>query len=531
VNTAWKCGYAARDEPRDQFGWGYLDYAEAYGLDPNKVLPWWYFSANRQEIFTQAVAGYAVCYGYVVLDPIRLIDITSFERLGVMMDQEHADRRDPDLWERDLRRWAAICAACGVYTGWLGHYLEGDTAGIQGFTPGPSGNAPRIANDPNINFVNIISANQAIDHVVHLDMQFDYLKDVNGNVPIEKILLSETLGIGTSQVSLANAERVRAWADGKGISCFHIRRSASSEGGPIDLFRNQQMIRYLPDLSDTPPPASQAAIEAWITALANDGFEVSLEEQGYRTSFVDALFNTAIWDKLDFVSLSGEIPQQQLKCMKQLVSGTLVGTPVATFVPHVGFTFDGVQNAVMSGFLPNGVGLALTGSDIMVSDYEETNVAENTTSVGGYDNTVDQGLSLRNRGATDDMRGQANSDFNTFMGVTDSRGLCYIQRTPANVWSFGRKGAQLGTFVPATSGTTPPTRELAIGASNAAGTLNNFRATTISAVFAGRSLTAAEWLVVAQAYDNYRLSSRGQMFFNQFWRDEGIWDDPYVWQD
>jgi hypothetical protein len=531
VNTAWKGRYAARNEPRDPLGQGYLDIAEAYGLDPAKVLPWWYFSENRQEVFTQAVAGYAVCYGYVALDPIPLIDITSFERLGVMMDQEHADRRDPDLWERDLKRWAQICKACGFYTGWLGHYMEGDTAQIQGFTPGPSGNAPRIINDPDIDFVNIISANQAIDHVVHLDMQFDYFKDVNGNVPINKIMLSETLGIGTSQVTLENAERVRAWADGKGISCFHIRRSASNEGGPIDLYRNQQMIRYLPDLSDTPPPASQGVIDAWITALAQDGYDVSLDEQSYRTSFVDALFNTAIWDKLDWVSISGEIPQQQLKCMKRLVSGTLVGTPTPTFVPHVGFTFDGAQNAVMSGFLPNGVGQVMTGTDIMVSDYEETNLATNTTSVGGYDDIVGQGLSLRNRGTTDDMRGQANSDFNTFMGVTDSRGLCYIQRSSAGVWSFGRKGSQLGTFVPGSSADVLPTRELAIGASNAAGTLNNFRAATISAVFAGRSLTAGEWLVVAQAYDNYRLASRGQMFLNQFWRDEGLWDDPYVWQD
>jgi hypothetical protein len=497
--AAYQCGYLAYGEPDDPRGWGYMDYAIQYGLDPAKVQLWNYFARNREVLFTEAVQGNACLYDHVILPQKRLCDIVDFPRLGLVMDQEHADERDADLWERDLGRWFEITHAKGIQNFILGHYMEGATAGIQGFTPGPGGNAPRLIQHPDCDLWDLVSAsapsNRGNDPVAYLEAQWNYMKDVDGYVPVEKIAISCTLGLGTSQMPLEDCTNIRAWMDGHGITVGHVRRSASNQGGSIDRFWNQQQLRYFPNITAVVPIDSAGIVNAWGSSLAGEGYAMSPEWEAALKAFVSTLNATGvlIWDKLGLVMIhGGENVGQALKCMRRLKNGTMFGSPLPVFTPARGLTFDGTQNYVASGCTPSDADSGIFGDNGLIGVYERTNVASDGIAAGGFNDLTAKGLFLTPRNAAGSIRGMVNSAPATISGVADSRGLSIFQRTSAGVYTFYKRGSSLGNVVPGTHGTVLATQEIYIGASNGNGTANNFRASELFATIAGEALTPTE---------------------------------------
>jgi hypothetical protein len=482
VIAAWLCGYLDRNDPDDAKGFGYLDIAEEFGLDPNKVKPWWWFAVNRETVFTVPLTGFAACYDYVILPPKKLSDC-AFPRKGIIMDQEHADKRRPDEWENAIKRWASICKCKGIQSATIGHYMRGDTANNQGFTPGPDGNAPRIYNYPDLDYPHLVSANSpGEDFIGLMDAQVEYLKDADGNVPYDKIVLSATLGLGESLISNENAELLQTWYSGKGIKNIHVRRSASQQGGPLHKPWNQLMVRYFPEI-----PGDGGEIEAiWRDSVVASGGTVSNARSVLISDFLQALIDAEIWDELDCMFVIGENQIQSLKCLRRNVNWVLAGSPLPTFVANRHFIFDGTQNYLKTSFTPSTQWKAISGTNLSLAAYETSNVSSNGITIGCNDNLTTQNMRLVNRNSTNFISAYLNSD-ELKIANADSRRLCIAEREE-DTYILARDGVDLGLPVPTISGAVRTTREIYVGAANNVGSATGFRACQVAFAAAFRRL-------------------------------------------
>jgi hypothetical protein len=270
VHAAHVAGYLDRNDPDDPLGEGYLDIAEAgvsgfadSDLDPAKVLTWQEALVQADDIFTTPYS-FATSIDYVILSAKQLDDVQNLtmSQKGIWIDDEASDDAGGLLRFTTLTRLNQICAAKGIKWGSYGHFMAGSQAEANGWTKEYAADIIAMSECEAINIIaseNTPAGNPA----AYLDTQVDMFTGTSGLIPIpyEKIQVSLTLGPGknsiddpypfsSSQVTFEHCEEVAAWIQARGVKHTHVRRVGMPEGGTIDRVPNQQLIRYLPDLTD-----------------------------------------------------------------------------------------------------------------------------------------------------------------------------------------------------------------------------------------------------------------------------------------
>lgn len=250
-----------------------------------------------------------------------------------------------------------------------------------------------------------------------------------------------------------------------------------------------------------------ADVVAYVAAVVAAGGSVSAARQLLLDTYVLGLKADGVWALLDVVQLfAAENATSALVDLKRRTTATLGGT-APVFTQDRQYAFDGTDDLVNLGYNPTSHAVAMTGSSMMISTYERTNVGVNAGySAGGVDNSTTQGLRINPRTATSIMAGNANSANGVTTGgtITTSIGLSAIQRTAAPVFDFWKNGVQVEAFVPGTSGTVLPNETFLAGCHMGnGGTPTNFSARSISAVFAGAALTAAQHLALFTRTEAY----------------------------
>jgi hypothetical protein len=79
-------------------GWGYLDIAEKYDLEPLNVLAWRDVYVEADGLFTDTLQGYAISHNVTILQNGRMSNVPNIAaaKKGVMLDLEHGDYRAPE---------------------------------------------------------------------------------------------------------------------------------------------------------------------------------------------------------------------------------------------------------------------------------------------------------------------------------------------------------------------------------------------------------------------------------------------------
>lgn len=258
----------------------------------------------------------------------------------------------------------------------------------------------------------------------------------------------------------------------------------------------------LPKLGGGPKTDPDAIL--WRTAVIGAGGTVSDARLALVSTYIAALKTAGVWTLLDVVLLfAAENTQSALMCLKRRVSATIGGgTP--TFTADSQYAFDGVDDYISTGYTPSTHAVAMTGSSMMLSVYERTNVGTNAVYAAGCtNNATAQNLRLSPRVATNTAAGNANSANGVSGAMADSRGLTAIQRTADPVFEFFKNGASIGTFAPGSSGTTLPTHVILVGGNNNNGTPGSFRACSVAGCHLGASLTSGQHLSLFNATEAY----------------------------
>lgn len=278
VHVAHMVGLAARDDTRltvfegvtRSTGWGYLDIAERWDIDPAKVMTCHDAIVSADSLFTLSGAGgYAVCYDIVLLSARNFPDLIAAgapaTRLGIIIDDEAANNWTP-AHRLNLCQCIdqIVSAVLGMRWALFGQFVAGATAANNGWS---RDNASTILALNALTAVFIIAAAGVPngDAVAYLDEQAAmFFGPVGAPVPINyaKLGVSFTTGVGkvsildgmpvsSQQMPLDMCDRVGDWIMDRGIKFGHVRRVGRIEGGTSDLFHNQQIMRGFRDLMPT----------------------------------------------------------------------------------------------------------------------------------------------------------------------------------------------------------------------------------------------------------------------------------------
>ncbi|MCC2649870.1 MAG: hypothetical protein K0R61_55 [Microvirga sp.] len=239
TRLAYSWGAEDRDDPLFPLG-GYLDYAEAYGLDADQVVANTQAVIDKDTIFDDVLIGYAVSWDWVILPRGREIDLTNFANKRAGCDYESADNRTP-AQNLDFHLQAArIVAAQGGYYEFYPHIINlgnGEQAGFD------QSNLWQLMAEPNCLCTVVASRRQTTGTIRQsLDAQVDMYRGPLLDKPIDwsKILLLLQIGVGTSGfITVPWAQDCRQWLLDNGVTELVLSGSGSPMGGPLTRNYNQ----------------------------------------------------------------------------------------------------------------------------------------------------------------------------------------------------------------------------------------------------------------------------------------------------
>lgn len=505
-------------------GWGYLDIAEAWDLDPAMVMTWQEAFMRADELFTIALAGYAVCYDLAILSSKKLVDLPggyTASQYGVWGDDEPANNWTPAFRLELFAALDDICSAMGTKWGLYGHYLTGSQAINNGWSKEIGYQVLAL---PACETIGIVSPHAPPGGIAaFLDAQADTFTDGVAPIDYSKLLVSMTLGAGKNDINdagplsagqptLEECDECAAWMSLHGIIHRHVRRVGMLEGGEITRVPNQQLIHYLPYLGGTGPVSGLGEAGDWEAAVIENGGTVSGDRLGaIGTYWITPLVDAGIWEKLDVcLLLKGE---NDIQCLTDLRNRMLAsrgaGGAAGSFVVDGYWQCDGVDDYIQHLWTPSADAEAMTGTDQMLAvDVVDETPATSVYALGTVTNSaLGQALRLNPLNSTTiggsgyRLQGQAGFDNRTFDSATAwaTAGLFAIQKAPGNASTVWLDGALLGTLSPSTFSATLPVHPLVIGAIDSSGTITGFKAGKRRLVLAGQSLTAEEWAIVQAA--------------------------------
>ena len=243
VQAAWNRNYAARNEPLDPLGQGYLDIAEAFDLDPALVQEHSYWEANKAAFFTTPYPGAFVAYDIVILDTTKQITLTNFARHELFMDLEPVDTPGDSLFIEFMLRFGQIAQVTGASFFYSSHPLNE----LSGFRDGFNlTTCPQLMQSSLIPWYTVsASHNQQTGGTVidAVEAQINLARGVSGTEPVDmaKVALQVQIG-GPSSNIMTDTEcaMLRSWYVDNGIKRLFLSRAGSSIGGPMSRYYNQK---------------------------------------------------------------------------------------------------------------------------------------------------------------------------------------------------------------------------------------------------------------------------------------------------
>lgn len=231
---------------------------------------------------------------------------------------------------------------------------------------------------------------------------------------------------------------------------------------------------------------------------------------------------TNLSDSFDLMYiLAGETAESSLRnIVKNLNHAVLAGVPAPSFAALQGFTSDGANGYINTGYSATVEASAFTTNDASLGIYSRTDVANN----GYVDFGYEQGATLRalilSRSATNVFRARINGP-EAFDNCYDSRGMFIADRTAVNVAHGYNNRAK--SKVITTNATAPNNRDWYILCRNYQGNPNSFSVRQISLAFAGKGLGQAGVDVISDAFETY-MGSNGVVT-----RLEGLLNSAHCW--
>ncbi len=522
VQAAWVAGFLARDDVRLTVlsdgtvkldGWGYLDIAEHYGLDASKVILVQQAYVDADDIFTESVEGFATSYGYVLLQPGTISNVPNIvdDKKMIVIDMEHKDGRSAALHTEMCEDVNAICAAAGIWWTWLGHFLYGSHASLNGWFPENTRHIQQLSRCVAANVIAIKreSPEAAVQFVVD---QLELLKGPDGTdaVDYDKVCVSLSSAAGSNEVPLDQCEAIGDWVRAQGITQTHWRRAGQQEGGVITHPWQQQHIAYYPNLGTGPDltdaVAQGEALEAAINAA---GATVSTQRAGLMVDLYATLIDAGLFDELEIMTIfaAENTISARMDWRLRALGNVFGGTAEDLLVTDRWFLGDGVDDYFDHRWAPS-QSLVMGGSEQMLAVYSVDATAQNSVYVAGAVNGGSQGLRLNPfvvAGGVQRMQGQAGTDNGTVDGPFVSSSVSGLFWTSYNgtVQEFGRNGTSYGTRTPTGTSSSLSTRNLYTGCINNNGSVSGFRAGKRLATIVGKRQTAANMGILAAALETY----------------------------
>lgn len=190
----------------------------------------------------------------------------------------------------------------------------------------------------------------------------------------------------------------------------------------------------------------------------------------------------------DYWLLAAESTTQALISLKQRRTASAVNSP--TFVVDRGYTGNGSNNYVDTGFIPGTHAISMSATNARLASYELTNVAVAGSSAGTRTNAANV-ISLVTRSAANQYTVGVVSDVQGSGTVTDSRGFTSVRRNDSasqvfRVYKSGVSALNVNTLTP---GPSLPSFSLYILARNNNGTPGSLGARSVAFVCIGASFS------------------------------------------
>lgn len=216
---------------------------------------------------------------------------------------------------------------------------------------------------------------------------------------------------------------------------------------------------------DQPPPPPGPEALAWQAAVVANGGTVSAARLQIVQNFIGAEQAAGTWALTDdYWGLWGESAAQALTSLKQRRLATAAGSP--SFTADRGYTFDGVDDQVSTGFLPATHCISATAGNARLAMYERLDFSSANSAVGSQNNASvsmllnpRSGLQTRSKILASELSLQT-------LPVANAQGFVTISRQGTATMRTFKNGAALPDFVATTLGATLPTISITIGALN-----------------------------------------------------------------
>lgn len=231
------------------------------------------------------------------------------------------------------------------------------------------------------------------------------------------------------------------------------------------------------------------------------GAAITAPRQTLIQNFIGSMMTSGLfWAMDDFGILANESLIASTVSIKKLLLGSVVNS-----APHTidrGFAFDGLSQGYNTNFIPNVHCGATAPGDMRISVYERTNVAANRSAMGVIgSNTGGPAIRFGYSGGAESVNVNSSS-----VGFVAADSLAYKvavrQNNTTNVDFFKRGVATGGTLVSGGFAVNLPNLSLHVGCRNNAGTLDQFRATSIAMWGIGHSYTLPSLAAVEAAAES-----------------------------
>lgn len=253
----------------------------------------------------------------------------------------------------------------------------------------------------------------------------------------------------------------------------------------------------------------------WAAQVVTNGGTVSATRLALVSATIRGLKAGGSWALDDDIwMLVAENATQALTSLKQRrLAAYVAPTTAPVFGVDQGVTFNGTDNAINTGFIPNTHKVAMAQDNVRIAGYFRNNIITTNYALGAVTGTSPR-IRLRPQG-TGVAAADVNANGGTWTIVGDSRGYTSASRSTGDVSTYFafKNSAQLTRTADPTSFSTTglPTAALYIGCQNNAGTPMNFTAYQTGLVTIGAALSVAQELAEYNAIQAHMTAVGAQV--------------------
>lgn len=465
---------------------GYLDILDlgvTEGLHSSRCITNLEALTRADEIFDNPLVGYATSTDWTILAERRLVhDTPDFDRdqVGIAIDYEHADGREPEINREIMLGALDICAAAGAKLSVFGHFPVSQWAVKNGLS---RDHAWELMAHPALECWNITPAkNQSTAAPIlpgttdsrslapFLETQLVMWTGPDGDKPIDwskllvaiplmpgKELIDDTAPFAPTQPDLFQCDEIADWMQfpekrlsalaksGGVITKSQTVRGGMPEGGPPNRVPNQQTMHYWRNLAPATLVTPESQVNAFnLQVVAHGGPALPA---AWRTAMVDliaGMITDGNWHRLDRLwLLANHSSVASYGCLRSRAWAEAAAPPEWT--QTTGVTF-GSDTFISTGFIP--------------AEFTNAFLPNDHTLGVWIDNQADDGAAIGtelaskwwlNPRASTDMREAQSSGELISQAVADCTGLTTVGRV-----NGGHPFFQLNDEVGASTGDASP---------------------------------------------------------------------------